>query len=207
MPYTVIMPTPKKNGKKKTSKSNGTHKAVSITPDVEVVIQPLSDFAADPNNLNMHTPRGHSLLTREIEQHGMGRPMFATNDNVMKAGNLTQEVISEVMGGGAEAIVIRTRGDRPIIHQRMDLESDDPRAVEMGLADNWIAHVSFNLDPEGLSSLDPAIADRYFFADELRKIIDGIDFKEYDESVAIGISICKCPTCGHEHVGKNVKKD
>jgi ParB-like chromosome segregation protein Spo0J len=29
------------------------------------------------------------------------------------------------------------------------------------------------------------------------------DFKEYDESIADGISICICPTCGHEHAKKD----
>ncbi len=25
------------------------------------------------------------------------------------------------------------------------------------------------------------------------------DFPEYDESIADGVEVCKCPTCGHEH--------
>ena len=28
------------------------------------------------------------------------------------------------------------------------------------------------------------------------------EFKEFDESIANGITICKCPTCGHEHARK-----
>ena len=28
------------------------------------------------------------------------------------------------------------------------------------------------------------------------------EFKEYDESIADGIEVCKCPTCGHEHAAK-----
>jgi hypothetical protein len=28
------------------------------------------------------------------------------------------------------------------------------------------------------------------------------DFKEYDEHLADGIEVCKCPTCGHEHAAK-----
>ena len=26
--------------------------------------------------------------------------------------------------------------------------------------------------------------------------------KEYDESIADGVEVCKCPTCGHEHAAK-----
>lgn len=29
------------------------------------------------------------------------------------------------------------------------------------------------------------------------------EFKSYDESVADGISVCVCPTCGHEHAKKD----
>ena len=29
------------------------------------------------------------------------------------------------------------------------------------------------------------------------------DFAEYDESVADGVSVCKCPECGHEHAKKD----
>lgn len=29
------------------------------------------------------------------------------------------------------------------------------------------------------------------------------DFTEYDESIADGVSVCKCPTCGHEHAKKD----
>ena len=28
------------------------------------------------------------------------------------------------------------------------------------------------------------------------------EFKEYDETIADGIEVCKCPTCGHEHAAK-----
>lgn len=30
-----------------------------------------------------------------------------------------------------------------------------------------------------------------------------IEFKEYDESIADGISVCICPVCGHEHAKKD----
>ena len=29
------------------------------------------------------------------------------------------------------------------------------------------------------------------------------DGKEYDETIADGVEVCKCPTCGHEHAKKN----
>lgn len=32
---------------------------------------------------------------------------------------------------------------------------------------------------------------------------EGPEFPEYDESVADGIELCRCPTCGHEHAKEN----
>ena len=32
---------------------------------------------------------------------------------------------------------------------------------------------------------------------------EGPEFPEYDESVADGVELCRCPTCGHEHAKEN----
>jgi hypothetical protein len=183
------MPTKKTAFKTKTSKAkrNGhqpaPEPAIEIAPGVSVTTAPLSQFQTDPNNLNDHTPRGHSLLTREIQEHGIGRPMFATADGVMAAGNLTKEVIHEVSDGDPQVIVIRTDGKTPIIHQRTDLQSGDQAAIEMALADNWIASVSMNLNAAALRKLDPTIANRYFFAEELARLL-----QPGDEVMGQGIS-------------------
>jgi hypothetical protein len=173
------MPTKKSASKPSKAKRNGhaepvdqrvTH-SIDLPPGVEVVTAHLSDFQLDPHNLNDHTPRGHSLLTREIEQNGIGRGTFATRDGVIKAGNLTTEVVGQVLGD-VPAIVVRSRGDVQVIHQRMDLDSTDERAVQMGIADNWIGFTSLNLNADYLRTLDPSIAERFFFADELTDLID-----------------------------------
>jgi len=36
----------------------------------------------------------------------------------------------------------------------------------------------------------------------LEKSGEEISFPEYDESVADGVEVCVCPTCGHEHTKK-----
>jgi hypothetical protein len=147
--------------------------AIEIAPGVSVTTAPLSDFQLDPHNLNDHTPRGHSMLTREIQEHGIGRPMFATADGIMAAGNLTKEVIHDV-SGNPNVIVIRTDGKTPIIHQRTDLQSGDSVAVEMALADNYIAHTSFNLNPSAIAALDPKLCQRYLFAFEINNLIAAV---------------------------------
>lgn len=37
---------------------------------------------------------------------------------------------------------------------------------------------------------------------ELGAELDAPDFPEYDESIADGVHICTCPTCGHQHAAK-----
>ena len=41
--------------------------------------------------------------------------------------------------------------------------------------------------------------------DEIRQKeqLDNVSFKEYDESIADGISVCICPNCGNEHAKKD----
>jgi hypothetical protein len=178
------------SSKSKQTSGNSHHPAPDIEPDhsiklapgASVTVGPLSAFVQDPDNLNDHTPRGHSLLTREIQQNGVGRSILATNDGVIKAGNLTSEVMHEVMGN-PEAIIVRSDGTRPIVHVRTDINSADERAVQMGIADNWIASVSMNLSAAALRKLDPAIANRYFFAEELARLL-----QPGDEVMGQGIS-------------------
>jgi hypothetical protein len=179
--YTVRMPhkkTPVTPSKRKTKSSNGQHAEpsppIEIIPGVEVVSGQLSDFTPDPQNINDHTPRGHSMLTDQVQRNGVGRPIFATRDGVIKAGNLTGEVMSEVLDN-PRAIVVRSHGDVAIIHQRMDIDSNDQRAVEMGLADNWVASVSLNLSPAAIAALDPTIRDRLMFKEEVALLLRGRD--------------------------------
>jgi hypothetical protein len=181
------MPTPKqkkttparKNGTKKNGKTVPVaalqSQTLQLPPGVEVLTQTLDQFNYDAQNLNDHTPRGHSLLTRELQQNGMGRSIFVTADGVVKAGNLTKEVAHEVLGN-PQVIVVRTHGDVPIVHQRMDIESGDERAIEMGLADNWIANVSLNFNPEAVAALDlsnPELVARYLFREEVAGVLAG----------------------------------
>ncbi len=144
--------------------------AVDILPGVQVSVGRISDFTPDPNNLNDHTQRGHSLLTREIKDNGMGRSMLVSADDVTLAGNLTQEVTQEVMGD-TQVLVVRTDGRIPIVHQRTDIKSSDRRAFEMAIADNVIAKVSLNINPAALAQADPSIIERYYFASEIAEVM------------------------------------
>lgn len=40
------------------------------------------------------------------------------------------------------------------------------------------------------------------FTEQELGMVNAPDFKEYDEHIADGIEVCKCPNCGHEHAAK-----
>ncbi len=59
--------------------------------------------------------------------------------------------------------------------------------------------VSTGLDSDALAAMQTD-------ADALGKLLNpeqAPDFREYDESIADGIEVCRCSTCGHEHAKKN----
>lgn len=147
-------------------------------PQYRVEVVPLTQFQPDPDNLNLHRERGMSLLEHALRQRGFGRPMFATGDDVMLAGNATQEKALEV--GFTHAIVITTHGDVPIIHRRADLSAADPQARLMAMEDNRIAEVNLAPDATGLLALcrlmvetgADAEFDRLYTPDEMRVLLD-----------------------------------
>lgn len=63
----------------------------------------------------------------------------------------------------------------------------------------------FNLDFDSLSSMMilPAL-DLEAFASEFlsNSAVPDVSFNSYDESIANGVELCNCPTCGHEHARK-----
>jgi hypothetical protein len=171
-----------------------------------VRIAHLSDFQPDQDNLNLHTQRGRGMLETELQADGFGRPMLASAEGVMLAGNMTHEVIGAINLGEGLVIVVETDGTTPIIHQRRDIAAQSDQGRGLATADNLIAARSLNIDPQALLKLKPQVRDRFFFADEVAEILNkdqAVIFKEYDESIADGVSVCECPTCGHKHAKKD----
>lgn len=174
-------------------------------------IQKLSAFRPQRRNVNLGRPHGLAALDKSIRQDGYSAPMVAAADGEIFAGSKRLERAADVFGPDVRPIVIHSDGTRPIVHVRDDIPTaDDPRAVRLGYADNAIAAADWNPDGELLAALaveDAAIADLARQENASVKALIGydkpIEFKEYNESIANGISICKCPNCGHEHAKKD----
>lgn len=183
--------------------------------DPKIEIRPLTDALPDENNVNKHSAKGGKLLENSMRKRGFFRPMAAagkgTDNPVIKAGNFTQETAVNI-GMDKEAIFLYTDGTRPIVHIRTDLAPDSPDAAALAIEDNEINKQSYNPDIDILAQ--QAAGDDALLV-KLRKedktfggMLEGMlqdtppQFKEYGEDIADGMQVCKCPTCGHEHVAK-----
>ena len=156
----------------KSSKPKSTQpKMIELAPGVSVGLAPLDSFTPDPRNMNEHTPRGRGLEEREMGEVGFGRPMLAADDGTMLAGNQSIEIAQQLFGDHP-AIVIRTDGRTPIIHQRTDIEDAQGEVGRRAaLGDNRIAQLSIHLQPAAIAALNPELRDKFYFAHELGDLV------------------------------------
>lgn len=108
-------------------------------------IHSIEDLHADPHNANKGTARGRRLLAGSLEQFGAGRSIVAEASGHVLAGNKTLET-ARARGMGVR--VVQTTGDELVVVQRTDLHLDDPEARALALADNRIAELDLDWDPE-----------------------------------------------------------
>lgn len=113
----------------------------------------LTDYQPNPRNHNKGTERGAGMLEESFHQYGPGRSLVADEDDVLIAGNQSQE--AALNAGIEEVIEIETAGDVLVVHKRrdLDLDADDDtgqRAVGLAYMDNRSQQVSFELAAEQL---------------------------------------------------------
>ena len=146
----------------------------------------LSDFRVQSRNLNRHRPRAMGMLDNIISKEGWQGAITVANDNEVFAGSARLETAQERFGDESEPIVFDIDGTRPVILRRTDIPTaDDPRAIRLGIADNRISEVNYDLDIELLQETAQIIdiSDLYF-DDELAKLAEQnqevIDHQEPD---------------------------
>ncbi len=131
----------------------------------------VSDFRPARRNANRHTARGLGALQASIESDGWIGAMTTAADGEMIAGSARIETAAQVFGVDAEPIVVESDGTRPIVVVRKDIPTAaDPRAVRLGLADNRVAELSLDWDPEVLCSFDAATLEPLWSPKELSNI-------------------------------------
>jgi len=144
----------------------------------------LSDFKAQTNNANKHTERGLKQLDNAISEDGWITAITVCNDGETIDGTARLETAYEIFGNDVEPIIIRSRGDRPIIHIREDLpNANDPRAKKLSLSANRIAQIDLEWDVDILASLSEEIdLSGLFTDDELIEIIGGDDELSFQDN-------------------------
>lgn len=162
----------------------------------------LSELVDDPNNANLGTDRGRSLLLHSISSYGFLEPGVLDRNNVIISGNKRRDAAKTL--GSEEAIIIDHDGHTPIYIRVPDFDINDPstHAREAAYALNRVGQLNLRWDADQIEAdissglhLDPFFDDR-----ELLRITGSEDapanFEEVDED-EIPVEHC-CPKCGYQ---------
>ena len=133
----------------------------------------ISDFRIQERNANKHTVRGMGMLQHAIANEGWISAITVTADGESIDGSARLEAAYERFGEDVEPIIVRSKGDRPIIHIREDLpDASDPRAKKLSIYANRIAEVDLDYDLEILAELHEEVGlEDMFFADEIEALM------------------------------------
>ena len=108
-----------------------------------------SELTLDDQNANKGTERGSYLITESLREAGPGRSIVVDKNGKVIGGNKTLEA---AIAAGLHVTVIPSHGESLLVHQRMDLDLDDPDSPARKLAylDNRSQQVSLEWDLEQL---------------------------------------------------------
>lgn len=142
----------------------------------------IGEFRQDPNNARKHTPRNVGMIERSLQESGAGRSLVADKHGVILAGNATIEAAAAA--GIEDAVIVRTSGDKLVIHVREDLDANDPQAVKLAIADNRAAELA-SWDIDMLQAFaDADVLDFAFTSEELDEIFAKSSRKSGEETPA-----------------------
>jgi hypothetical protein len=134
----------------------------------------ISELKPDPQNANAGTERGLRLLDDSLAEVGLGRSVVTDKNGVIIAGNKTVERALD--RGFDDAIVIKTTGNKLIVHQRDDLDlvndDDEKKARSLAYYDNRAGEADLQWIPEQLE------ADREAGIKVVDKLWNPIELKE-----------------------------
>src|SRR5208337_4782639 len=128
-------------------------------------INSISDLKPDPKNANKGTDRGRKLLAESLEKYGAGRSILCDKEGRVIAGNKTLKAAGE-----RKVRVVETQGDELVVVQRTDLDLNSKKARELAIADNRVAEIDLEWNPEVLKDLDVDLS-QFWNEAELRKLV------------------------------------
>lgn len=135
-----------------------------------------SELIPDERNANKGTERGSYLIAESLREAGPGRSIVVDKHGKVIGGNKTLEA---AIAAGIPVTIIPSHGESLVVHQRMDLDLDDPNTAARKLAylDNRSQQVSLEWDVEQLQ------------ADHMQGTVDLTEFFWESELSAMGVDV------------------
>lgn len=172
----------------------------NVAPDLAGLVVPIADLRPDPRNARTHDDANVAAVKASLARHGQRKPIVATPDGVVLAGNCTLRAAVEL---GWDRIAVSRYDGEPATLRAYSVE--DNRSAELA---GW--------DPEALladlAELEAAgilPADVGFSADDLARATAGLSggaageapsgFKDVDDDLETSF---RCPKCSYEWSGK-----
>ena len=156
--------------------------------------EPLDGILFNPRNWRIHPLNQQNALKGVLEEVGWVQEVIINK----RTGHLVD--------GHLRCQLAAREGAKTIPVKYVDL-SEDEEILVLSTLDPIAAMAATDKQ-----KLDELFQDIQSDNENVQKLISEIaekeqllepNFKEYDESIADGISICVCPTCGHEHAKKD----
>lgn len=164
----------------------------------------MTTIKPDARNARKHNERNKAMIRASLEESGPFRSIAVDGDGIIRAGN---GVYEQAQALGLKVREVEAAPDELIAVVRPDLRGQ--AAERAALLDNRAGETS-EWDADVLADLlatEPDVLKGLWGEDELAAVLAGagapdVEFREYDESIADGVEVCRCPTCGHEHTAK-----
>src|SRR5258706_8088390 len=141
-------------------------KEQNVKPQVRLI--PIAQLVLDDKNANKGTKRGRELLEQSLRNYGAGRGILVDSKGHVIAGNKTVETARAV--GMKNIAVIETDGETLVAVQRRDVELNSKKGRELAIADNRVAEVGLEWNPDVLPALKIDF-NQFWNASELREIL------------------------------------
>jgi hypothetical protein len=116
------------------------------------------------------------MLEDSLRELGAGRSVLVDREGRVIAGNKTVETARKL--GLKQIAVIETDGETLVAVRRRDLDlTQDKKAIELAVADNRVAEIDLDWNPEVLAALDIDLS-HFWNEQELAELMAGPDAGE-----------------------------
>jgi DNA modification methylase len=132
----------------------------------------ITNLKFDSKNANLGTERGRKALADSLKQFGAGRSILVDKHGKVIAGNKT--LAQAIAAGQKNVVIVKTDGTQLVAVQRIDLDLNDANAQALAIADNRVAELDLQWNPEVLAAIGKDVDLSLFWnSAELEKLFAG----------------------------------